>query len=195
MRRELVRFAAPYDPVLSAEARRLSLAWLRDRAAISPLLVDVVLVTAARTGDAALFDAFMAAMRTTTERDVRASLLLALLTFEDRALADRGLELLLDPALDGRESWNTLWYAARLTPMRRATHDFLMAKFDALAKTVSPYAPGGWPEFANGLCTSRDRAEVDAFWQPRLAKYEGADRELAMALESIDECVRLRPAS
>jgi hypothetical protein len=26
-----------------------------------------------------------------------------------------------------------------------------------------------------------------------LAKYEGADRELAMALESIDECTRLRP--
>jgi alanyl aminopeptidase len=145
MRRELVRFAAPYDPVLSADARRLSLAWLRDRAAISPLLVDVVLVTAARTGDAALFDAFLSAMRTTTERDVRASLLLALLTFEDRTLADRGLQLLLDPALDGRETWNTLWYAARLTPMRRATHDFLMANFDALAKTVSPYAPGGWP--------------------------------------------------
>jgi hypothetical protein len=121
--------------------------------------------------------------------------MLALLTFEDRTLAERGLALLLDPSLDGRETWNTLWYAARLMPTRRADNDFLMANFDALAKTVSPYAPGGWPALASGLCTSRDRIEVEAFWQPRLSKYEGADRALAMALESIDECVRLRPAS
>ena len=70
-----------------------------------------------------------------------------------------------------------------------------MANFDALAKTVNPYAPAGWPEFAKGLCSSRDRVDVEAFWRPRLAKYEGAERELAMALESIDECVRLRPAA
>ena len=101
--------------------------------------------------------------------------------------------LLLDPSFDVREAWNTVWYASKLLPMRRATNDFLMANFDALAKTVSPYAPSGWPEFAQGLCSPRDRAEVAAFWQPRLAKYEGADRELAMALESIDECTRLRP--
>ena len=69
-----------------------------------------------------------------------------------------------------------------------------MANFDALAKTVSPYAPSGWPKFAAGLCSARDRAAVQAFWQPRVAKYEGADRELAMALESIDVCIRLRPA-
>jgi len=193
MRRVLLRFAAPYDPALSAEARRLALAWIGDRKAVSPLLVDVVLVTAARTGDAALFEAFLAAARSTPERDVRASLLLALFTFEDRTLADRGLALLLDPSFDVREAWNTVWYASKLLPMRRATSDFLMANFDALAKTVSPYAPSGWPEFAQGLCSPRDRAEVAAFWQPRLAKYEGADRELAMALESIDECTRLRP--
>jgi len=195
MRRVLVRFAAPYDPALSAEARKLALAWIGDRAAISPLLVDVVLVTAARGGDAALFDAFLAAAKATKERDVRASLLLALLTFEDRALADRGLALMLDPSFDVRETWNTLWYASHWMPTRRATNDFLMANFDALAGTVNPYAPAGWPEYAKGLCSSRDRADVEAFWRPRLAKYEGADRELAMALESIDECVRLRPAT
>ena len=53
MRRSLLRFVAPYDPALAAEARRLALAWIADRKAVDPGLVDVVLVTAARTGDAA----------------------------------------------------------------------------------------------------------------------------------------------
>jgi hypothetical protein len=104
------------------------------------------------------------------------------------------LSILLDPSFDVRESWTTLWYARRLLPMRRATNDYILANFDALAKTVNPYAPGGWPDFAEGLCTKQDRDKLDAFWQPRVARYEGAERELAMALESIDECVRLRAA-
>jgi hypothetical protein len=121
MRRVLLRFAAPYDPACpprragsrsrgSAIARRSRRCWS-----------TCVLVTAARTGDAALFDAFLAAAKSTPERDVRASLLLALFTFEDRTLADRGLALLLDPSFDVREAWNTVWYASKLLPMRRAT--------------------------------------------------------------------------
>ena len=194
MRRTLLRFAAPYDPALAREARRLALAWTRDRTAIAPGLVDVTLITAARTGDAALFDALLAAARSTTDRDERRYLTMALVSFNEPALAQKGLGVLLDPSFDVRESWTAVWNTMGWQPSRRATNDFVMANFDALAKTVSPYAPSGWPKFAAGLCSARDRAAVQAFWQPRVAKYEGADRELAMALESIDVCIRLRPA-
>ena len=173
MRRTLLRFAAPYDPALAREARRLALAWTRDRTAIAPGLVDVTLITAARTGDAALFDALLAAARSTTDRDERRYLTMALVSFNEPALAQKGLRVLLDPSFDVRESWTAVWNTMGWQPSRRATNDFVMANFDALAKTVSPYAPSGWPKFAAGLCSARDRAAVQAFWQPRVAKIRG----------------------
>jgi hypothetical protein len=121
--------------------------------------------------------------------------MLALLSFGDPGLAQRGLALLLDPAFDVRESWTALGAASEWSPERRAPHDFIVANFDALAKSVSPYAPAHWPAYAQALCSSRDRAAVEAFWRPRLARYEGAERELAMALEAIDVCRRLRPGA
>jgi alanyl aminopeptidase len=133
LRRTLLRFVAPYDPALAAEARRLALAWAKDRKAIAPGLVDVTLVTAARTGDAAVFDALADAARSTPDRDERRHLMLALLSFGDPALAQRGLAILLDPAFDVRESWTALQAASQWNPERRAPHDFIVANFDTLA--------------------------------------------------------------
>src|SRR5207253_913184 len=60
LRQSLLRFVAPEDPRLAAQARRLTRAWIRDRKVIDRGLVEAVLFAAARTGDATLFDAMAA---------------------------------------------------------------------------------------------------------------------------------------
>jgi alanyl aminopeptidase len=195
LRRSLLRFVAPEDPALAAEARRLARAWMRDRNAADPGLVDVILITAGRTGDAALFDAMLAEAKATQDRLERRYLMMALLAFTDPALAQKGLALLLDPAFDVRESWTALHNGYWWNPTRRATNDFIMANFDALAKTVGSEAPGGWPVFASGLCTEADRTALAAFWKERAPRYAAANRELANALEAIDLCTRVRSAN
>ncbi len=195
LRRSLLRFVAPEDPKLAAEARRLARAWIRDRSAVDPGLVDVVLVTAGRTGDAAMFDALLAEAKATQDRLERRYLMMALFNFTDPTLASKGFALLLDPAFDSRESWTAFNNAYYWNPARRATNDFIMANFDALAKTVGPDTPGGWSVFATGLCTESDRAELVAFWKERASRYAGADRELASAVEAIDLCTRVRSAN
>ena len=192
LRRELLRVVAPFDPTLAAEARRLALAWLRDRKAIDPGMVDVVLVSAARTGDAALFDALLAEAKAATVRLDRRYLMMALLAFTAPGLAERGMAILLDPDFDVRESWTALRYVDWWNPGRPATHAFIAANLEALAKTVSRDAPGGWPGYAAGLCSEEDRAKVEAFWQPLTARFAGADRELAEATEAIDVCAQVR---
>jgi alanyl aminopeptidase len=194
LRRSLLGFAAPEDPELAAEARRLALAWTRDRTAVDPGLVDTVLLVATRGGDAALFDALLAAARATPDGLDRRNLLVALLAFGDPALARRGLELLLDPGFDIREAGTALWISRQATPPRRAAHDFVVANFDAYAKRVSRDSPGSWPTYATGLCTAQDRQEVEAFWRDRAGNYAGGTRNLAQALESIELCARLRAA-
>ena len=195
MRRTLLRFAAPYDPQLLVEARRRAVAWIADRTAEDPGMVDVVLITAARAGDPSLFDAMLAAAKATQDRTERRYLMMALFSFIDPALATRGLDLLLDPAFDVRETWTALYDAYRWNPTRRATYDYLVANFDALSKTVDRDAPGRWPVFAAGLCSAKEWAEVEAFWKPRVATYSGAGRPLASTLEAIELCARLRDAA
>ncbi|MEP7183094.1 MAG: M1 family metallopeptidase [Betaproteobacteria bacterium] len=192
LRRSLLRVVAPEDPLLAAEARRLARAWIGDRKTVDPGLVDVVLVTAGRTGDAAMFDALLAEAKATQDRLDRRYLMMALFAFTDPALAQKGMALLLDPAFDVRESWTALGNGFYWNTTRRAPNDFIMANFDALAKTVGRDSPGGWPFYASGLCSDRDRADVDAFWKERAARYAGADRELAQAMEAIRVCARVR---
>ena len=54
--------------------------------------------------------------------------------------------------------------------------------------------PGGWPAYAERLCSDADRADVEAFWRDRIASYAGGARTLAKTLESIELCTRLRAA-
>ena len=192
MRRALLRLVAPEDPALAAEARRLSFGWIKDRTTLDPGLVDVVLVTAGRTGDAAMFDALLAEAKATEDRLDRRNLMMALFAFTDPALAQRGMALLLDPAFDARESWTALNRGHYWNPTRRATSEFIMSNFDALARTVGPDAPGRWPEYASGLCSDIDKSTLTAFWRGRVKNYPGAERELAQAVEAIQICTRVR---
>ena len=192
VRRSLIRFVAPEDPKLATEARRLAFRWTRDRKAIDPEMVDSVLLVAAQTGDEALFDAFFAAAKATTESLERRDLMIALLSFTDPALARRGLSLLLDASFDIRESTTALRYSSRSTPPRRETHDFITANFEPLTKRVARDTPGYWPAYAAGLCSEMDRAEVEAFWRDRIPNYVGGERTLKQALEQIQLCTTLR---
>jgi len=194
LRRALLRLVAPEDPTLAGQARMLARAWLRDRKAVDPGMVDVVLVTAARAGDAALFDAFAAEAKATHDGLDRRNLMMALFSFDDPALAQRGMELLVDPALDSRESWTALHIGFDWNPARRVAHDYIVANFDALAKSVGRDSPSGWPAFASGLCSADDAAAVEAFWSARVNTYAGAKRVLAQTVESINACTRLRAA-
>jgi alanyl aminopeptidase len=192
LRRSLLAFVGPEDPALGADARRLARAWILDRNAIDAGLADTVLLIAARTGDAALFDTMQAAMHKTTNRLDRRNLLIALFAFADPTLARRGLSLLLDPQVDIRDAMTALGSAVARTPPTRVTHAFIAEHFDALAARVDADAPGGWPGYAETLCSAADRASVEAFWQPRVGTYATAARNLAQTLESIDACTRLR---
>jgi len=192
LRRTVVRFVAPMDPKLAAEARRLAIGWIGDRKLVDPAMVDSVLLIAAQTGDASTFDALLAEAKTTSDGLDRRNLMVALLAFTDPALARRGLDILLDPAFDIRESETALRISNYSIPPRRDTHDFIAANFDAMSKRVSRDTPGAWPYYAAGLCSEGDRADVETFWRDRIANYAGGERALKQSLEQIHLCARLR---
>jgi len=194
MRRSVLRFVGREDPQLAAQARKLAFAWLRNRRAVDPGVVETVLMLAGQTGDAAMFDALLAEAKATSDGLDRRNLMMALFSFSDPLLARKGMALLLDASFDMRESWTALWTGFSANATRRETNDYVMANFDALAKTVGRDEPGRWPYYASRLCSEKDRADVEAFWKERAKTYAGAERELAQTLEGIALCTRLRSA-
>ena len=163
--------------------------------AIDPGFVDVVLVTAGRTGDAALFDALLAEAKATQDRP-RSPL------SDDGALRVHGSGARAEgdgasarsgvrhPRIVDRTAERHSLESDAACDQRLHHGELRRAGEDGGARHARR-----WPVYASGLCTESDRAELAAFWKERAQTYAGADRELAQALESIDLCTRVRSAT
>jgi puromycin-sensitive aminopeptidase len=105
-----------------AEARGRLDRWLGgDRAALEPNLHDAAVTMAARSGDAARFDAFRELFRRETDPAFRRRWLLALASFEDPALSARGVELAFEDEVPLQD---TASFAAALLGNRTAREPF-----------------------------------------------------------------------
>jgi alanyl aminopeptidase len=194
LRATLLPFAGTLDPGIAREAGRLALEWIANPRAIDPGMVEPVLLTAARTGDAALFDALLAKALEASTVGPRREMLVALFSFDDPALARRGQALLLDTRFDVRDLLAAQRDSLRKGRPRPYAHEFVAQNFDALAKRVTADQPAYWPWVARGLCGDAARAEVEALWRDRAPGLPGARRNADQVLEEIDACTAVRKA-
>jgi alanyl aminopeptidase len=182
------------EPDLQAEAKRLALRWLDDRAAVNADLVAPVLQVAARHGDRALFDRFRDAAKAAKVRRDRARLLNALGSFPDAAMVREALALFLSTEFDPRESDGILFSAAQWETSRPLVWSFVMANYDAIVARLPHEQTGIMPFFGASFCDPARRKEVEAFFKDRAGKLPGGPRNLAQALEGIDLCIASKAA-
>jgi alanyl aminopeptidase len=190
LRAKLLPFVAQQgeDAALRAEARRLAEGWLRDRRGVDPNLLDGVLRTASYSGNQPLFDAFLRELKKTSDLADRRSIITALGTFQDPALAREALGLMLDPSLDMRESQSVLLNDEHPA----AVLAFVKQNYDALIER----SPGGGsfqfgarlPGVGAGLCDEASRKEYEDFFGSRAKNFTGGTRIFDQTLESIRIC-------
>lgn len=180
------------DEKLVAEATKLARAWLTDRKAIDPDVIQTVLSVAASRGDSALFDAFVAEAKRAPERIDRNRLLRALGGFRDPAIAEKAFALTLDPAFDTREAMQVLMAASWHPATKERAYAFLKKNFDDLAARLPSEYPARFSWFGAALCDDKRRDEVIAYFKDRSPKYAGGPRMLAQSLESMRICAALR---
>ena len=187
LRRRLVPFVADEgdDPALVAEAMRLAKAWLKDRSAVDPLMVSGVLGVAARHGDMALFQAYVAEAKKASDRRERRILLDALGQFRAPSVVSAALALTLSTDFDARESIDILWAEGFGRETFSQAWAFLVANFDRLAERLPRDAPADFPWLATNFSDEAHRAEAEAFFREKAPKYAGGPRMLAQALEVI----------
>ncbi|HWM87386.1 MAG TPA: M1 family metallopeptidase [Kofleriaceae bacterium] len=191
LRARVVSMAAQAgDRRLAAEASRLARAWLADRSAIEDDIVEAVLSAAAYGGDAALFDAILAAAR--AEKDDRTEqlrLVSALGGFRDPALVARALDLVLGKEFDLRETRGMLQRLLGARESRAQAWAFIQQHIDALLGGMRSDEASWFVRRTGVFCDAARRREVSALLGRRVAKIEGARYTLDQALDEIDQCI------
>ncbi|MCC7154942.1 MAG: M1 family metallopeptidase [Bryobacterales bacterium] len=197
LRAQLVPFVAGRgDPELGPQAKPLALKWIEDRKSLPADLAPGVLRAAAVWGDAALFDAYLNAIKNTEDRRQRSWLFRGLGSFRQPELVQRALRIPLDPAFDLRESFGLLFAGGR-PPTQHAAFDFVRENYAALLKRMPTSIAGGsfaanLPYTGQRFCSAAGRSEVKDFFESRIEKETGGPRTLAQVLESIGQCAALK---
>jgi len=192
LRQVIVPLVAVDDPALSAEAQRLADRWLTDRTGLPDDLVWPALGVAARHGDAARFDRYLAAARAARDRTEHERLLGTLGAFTDPAIAAKALALVLGHELDLRDTLGIIYGVLG----RRETRDlgiaFVTAHLDELlARMRDDEAAAFLGGLAGRFCDAGRKAQMAALVVPRAAKVDGAQAQVARALEQTDQCIAL----
>ncbi len=186
---------AGQDATLRASAKQLAQAWLKDRKAIPASNRNLVLRVAALEGDRAFFDALEAVTAGNPDRRERADVYAALANFRTPELALAGRQLMLAPKHDIRE----VMFAGRgrggsTEAVREGAFNFMTANFDAIAARLPADMPSRFPQGYTGFCSQKQAADVEGFFTPKLAKYEGMANVLTQTLETIRLCANYRDA-
>jgi alanyl aminopeptidase len=182
------------DKALTADARKLALAWLDDKSTLSVDIAPVVVSVAVATGDAALYDRFLAAAKATTDPHERAQYLNALGGFRDPALVARSFAVVTGDEFNIFETRGVLVGAMSTPENRPIIYKLLKENFDALAKKIPEAYLPYMSVMGAALCDASMREDVEDFFTARMAKIEGAERTLAQSFEQMDLCIASRAA-
>lgn len=190
LRQAILPMLAEYDRKLGAEATRLAWAALRDPTAVPDDVLGPVLRVAAARGDRALFDAMLEAARATPDRRHRGLLLTALGWFVEPALAVAARAVLIDPAVDLRESRTIVYVQLARRATRAAAWAWLRDALPGLlARMRADEAAGMIGAVAGSVCTPATRSEAAALLTPLTAGIAGAEHALANGLAEADRCI------
>ncbi len=177
------------EPALMRAAVKLA----RDYRTLPQAMRGNILAAAVRSRPA-LADGYNADFRAETSRALRADLAAGLAAVRDPERLQRALALVLDPAIDVRDSLPILQAAAGRPETRATAEAFAVANLDALIARLEGETAGALIGVVIGGCdvaaAERHRALVEA----TLGKLRGARRRIDQAHERVASCAARRAA-
>jgi cytosol alanyl aminopeptidase len=180
------------DAALRTKSVQLAKAWLADRKAIHPDMIDPVLSVAADTGDVALHDALLAAAKTEKDRADRNRMLGALASYRSAEVVKGHLPVVLGTDFDTRDAMRLLWGASQSYLTRDTAVEFLKSNWDGLIAKLPKESGASLVWVAAGGCDAAKRDDARAYFDGRSTKYMGGPRNFAIAMEAMDLCIAWR---
>jgi alanyl aminopeptidase len=161
-----------------------------NQAVVDPQLAGLVLAAAVQEGGEGLFEHLLDLLGSSTDATARNRILAALGHAEDPILSARALDLTLDPRLRVNEIGQLLGAQFRNPRTGERAWTWFTEHFDALTARSGAAQGGGMPWYAASFCSEEAAAEVQQFFEPRVAELTGGPRNLAGAVEAISLCAK-----
>jgi alanyl aminopeptidase len=153
---------------------------------------DGVLAIAA-DADAAVFDHLLQDARSERDHHVLRAMFRALGSVRDPARQARALALLLDPAVDLRESVRVL-DAASTDATRAAASRFVRDHDAELLRRMPSESADRLAAVVAATCDARQRDDLAAYLAKRFTALPGGRRAVAESVETMDQCIARRAA-
>ncbi|MEZ4394102.1 MAG: M1 family metallopeptidase [Polyangiales bacterium] len=180
------------DPWAHAEARRITQRWIRDPAGVDPEALALALPIATRRGDAAHFDALLAALARATLPQERNLILGAFTGFDDIALLRRGMELGFDAERVRAQDLRSLFGRwSHRAEGRAVQYAWMRERFDA-AKQARGRNARWLINLAGITCDESDARAAAEFLSTRIGDLEGSERGLRENVAHASQCARNR---
>jgi puromycin-sensitive aminopeptidase len=182
---------------VTEEARRRLERYMEDRSSLDPNLASVVADLAARTGDAALYERFLARKRASAQDpEEEQRFLFGLASFEDEGLIRRTLELVLTADVRPQDSAHLLARLLGARPSRLAAWQFVRTRWSDLIDLMDPMLQQNLIRALAQLTPEPAASEVRSFLTPRTSNETRETVGQTIELLSIESaaCARLAPA-
>jgi alanyl aminopeptidase len=157
---------------------------------VDPQIAGLVLAAAVQESGAGLFDHLLVRLDSSSDATTRNRVLSALGHAEDPVLSARALDLSLDPRLRVNEIGQLLRGQFHNPRTRERAWAWLTEHFDELTARFGTSRGGGMPWYAASFCSEEAAAEVQRFFEPRVAELAGGPRNLAGVVEAISLCAK-----
>ena len=178
-----------------SHARTMTRRFLNDEGSISANERGYALQIAATAGDEALWAGLRQALDNASTPAVRRDILIALSSFRAPPLLNKTLDLLLDGTFRAQDVRSVARRAMGHRMTRTQVWEWMVQHYGKLLEVLGDKYAARFPSLAGGFCAPAQRAAVVAFFKDASHRTSGTERNLGLALERIDRCIRVRAES
>ena len=185
---------AAKDPAVLTEANQVTsrvypASGPTDKTLDSALSESAVRVASAN-GDAALYERVFASSKDAKDPGLQSQALRTLARFRDPALVTRTLDYAVSGQVRNQDSWVVLALLLRQRETQDQTWDYIQHHWDKVHAQFTTNSGVRVVNAAGYFCTVEKRDEVSSFFATH--KVDAAERTLAKAIDSINDCIQLR---
>jgi len=191
LRGDIFAMLAQYgrDPALVAKAQATAQQYMKDPQSVNPDLAGKALVIAAMNGDAALYDQYVAHLKTAKSPDEYGFYLQALGMFPQPELAKRTYELVLGPEVKNQDLY-ALYFPLVNYRVQPEAWELFKTDFPEILKKVDAPDAVGLAQVAGAFCDARLRDDAQKFFAEQ--KLPGTERILQNAKDAVNACIQVR---
>jgi aminopeptidase N len=177
------------DPELIEKARVIAEQYMKAPESVPPDLAGKALVIAAMNGDAALYDQYVAHLKTANTPEEYGSYLQSLGMFPQKDLAKRTFDLVLGPDVKNQDMY-ALYSPLTNYEVQPVAWDLFKNDFPAIIKKVDGPDAVGFAQVASIFCDATLRDDSQKFFAEQ--KLPGTERILQNAKDQVNSCIQVR---